>query len=108
MVETFEYKIGIDERLAPVSKIDDIFEEMTETALDLGFEKVLKHLNGRKLKVGTMCSGTESPILALELVAKCKFWMLVFQACRLTLYSSKEAWSVAGDRSAVRSRDCGF
>lgn len=31
---------------------------------------VVKRLNGRKLRVATMCSGTESPLLALNMIAK--------------------------------------
>jgi hypothetical protein len=61
------YKIGVQEHLRPIHKIPDIFADMTENALKVGLVDFLKHLSGRKLKVATMCSGTESPILALQL-----------------------------------------
>ncbi|KAI9836785.1 MAG: hypothetical protein M1819_000950 [Sarea resinae] len=58
--------LGIDESLSPISHIDEIFDDMTNKAMELGLEEFTNHLNGRKLRVGTMCSGTESPILALS------------------------------------------
>lgn len=95
--DPYTYKIGLDESLKPISRLDDIFADMTSRALepvtlshqlnlkykkDLGLDELvpasddntlydlIKHLNGRKLRLATMCSGTESPILALDLVAK--------------------------------------
>jgi hypothetical protein len=65
--DSHRYKIGIQEHLRPIHKVPDIFTDMTENALKVGLVDFLKHLNGRKLKVATMCSGTESPILALQL-----------------------------------------
>ena len=37
-----------------------------------GIKEMVEHLGPRKLKVATMCSGTESPILALGLIAESK------------------------------------
>ncbi|PLN84907.1 putative C-5 cytosine-specific DNA methylase [Aspergillus taichungensis] len=54
--------------LPPLYKLDDIYKDITANALGLGLEAVLRHLGGRALRVATMCSGTESPLLALELV----------------------------------------
>jgi hypothetical protein len=65
--DTFDYRVGIDETLRPISDIQEIFNDMTAKALKLGFGRFLKHLNGRELRVATMCSGTESPLLALQL-----------------------------------------
>ena len=48
---------------------DDIFDDMAKKAMDLGLGKAIDHFGGRKLKIATMCSGTESPILALGMVA---------------------------------------
>lgn len=59
--------------LPPMSKLDDIFEDMTGRAMDLGFERVLEHLGGKPLRVVTVCSGTESPLLALEMVQRSKY-----------------------------------
>lgn len=33
------------------------------------FENVIKHLN-RPLRIATMCSGTESPVLALDMMSR--------------------------------------
>ncbi|KAK6360599.1 hypothetical protein TWF730_006737 [Orbilia blumenaviensis] len=54
--------------LPPLSNIDDIFEDLTRN--HGGLVDVAQHLNGRPLRVATMCSGTESPLLALGLMAK--------------------------------------
>nr|POE93396.1 putative atp-dependent helicase c17a2.12 [Quercus suber] len=59
---------GLDASTPPLHKIDEIFSDLTQKALDRGFDKCLRHLNGRPLRVATMCSGTESPLLALEMV----------------------------------------
>ena len=77
---TYTYRVGIDESLQPLSKIDEIFVDMTERACKLGFKKVVDHLKTRKLRVATMCSGTESPILALQLISDGGLW---FSSCRL-------------------------
>ena len=67
--DSFTYKIGIDEALKPICEIKDIFGDITNKACELGLKKVITHLNGRKLKIATMCSGTESPLLAIQLVS---------------------------------------
>ncbi|KAK6345242.1 hypothetical protein TWF718_007168 [Orbilia javanica] len=54
--------------LPPLSDIDDIFEDLTKN--HEGLVNVAEHLNGRPLRVATMCSGTESPLLALGLIIK--------------------------------------
>ena len=56
--------------LPPLYNLDDIYEDITSNALVLGLKTVLKHLGGRALRVATMCSGTESPLLAMEMVQK--------------------------------------
>lgn len=87
--ESYTYKNGLALDFKPISKIGDIFADMTDRALtkmnkadkkkqdqvdsnDRTFLDFLDHLNGRKLRVATMCSGTESPILALNLVSEGK------------------------------------
>lgn len=67
--DSFNYKIGVDETLKPISDIKDIFGDITNKACELGLKKVVTHLKGRKLKIATMCSGTESPLLAIQLVS---------------------------------------
>ncbi|TID22279.1 c-5 cytosine-specific dna [Venturia nashicola] len=68
--------------LPPLNDIRDIFLDITKKALrtkpnvdlipglknDLG--DVISYFKGTPLRVGTMCSGTESPILALKLVSQ--------------------------------------
>ena len=54
--------------LPPLHEIDDIFRDMTKKALSLGFDKALKRLKSRPLRIATMCSGTESPLLAMQMV----------------------------------------
>lgn len=71
--DNFTYRVGIDESLKPISDIQEIFNDLTDKALDLGLDSLLKRLNGRPLKLATMCSGTESPLLALQLTANGAF-----------------------------------
>ncbi|KAL1633340.1 hypothetical protein SLS56_002976 [Neofusicoccum ribis] len=61
---------GIDPGLPPLSDIHDIFKDITERALNNGFLETLGALQGRELRIATMCSGTESPVLALQLVSE--------------------------------------
>lgn len=61
---------GIDLSLPPMTTIEDIFEDMGARALQMGLSNVLKELEGHHINVATMCSGTESPILALDLLSK--------------------------------------
>lgn len=56
--------------LPPMSSLSDIYDDMTGRAMDLGFDRVLEHLGEKPLRVVTVCSGTESPLLALEMVQK--------------------------------------
>jgi hypothetical protein len=64
-------KRDLDLNLPPLTHIQDIFLDITKKALALGLDKAIDLLNGGDLKVGTMCSGTESPLLALRLVQQC-------------------------------------
>ncbi|CAA9957087.1 DNA repair protein rad8 [Pyrenophora teres f. maculata] len=61
---------GIDLSLKPLSNIEDCMSDMTIKALKLGLPEALGHLKGRPIKVATMCSGTESPLLALDEICK--------------------------------------
>ncbi|MCJ1251824.1 hypothetical protein MMC30_009062 [Trapelia coarctata] len=60
--------IGLDLTRKPMYKIKDIFEDLTKQAMALGFQTVLEWLKHQHLKIATMCSGTESPILALQMI----------------------------------------
>ncbi|KAI5294006.1 hypothetical protein KEM52_004868 [Ascosphaera acerosa] len=61
-------KPGLNRKLPPLSTIEDIFDDLAKKAMRLGFEKFLDHLQARELKVATMFSGTESPLLALDML----------------------------------------
>lgn len=52
--------------LPPISSIPAIFNDLVSNIPDI--KKVAERVKGRKLRVATMCSGTESPLLALELI----------------------------------------
>ena len=57
---------GLDTSLPPLSSIDAIFQDITTKALSLGLREALK--TTPVLRFATMCSGTESPLLAIEMV----------------------------------------
>ncbi|KJX97379.1 DNA repair protein rad8 [Zymoseptoria brevis] len=61
----------INLNLAPRSAIDDIFLDMTNKAISRGLGQAVAAIGGRPLRVATMCSGTESPLLALEMIRDC-------------------------------------
>ena len=61
-------KRHVDQSLPPLHTISGIFEDMVRTALPMGLAKASQNLEQRPLRVATMCSGTESPLLALEMV----------------------------------------
>ena len=57
--------------LPPINEIPAIFDDLVGRIPDI--KQVAEHVAGRKLRVATMCSGTESPLLALELIQKSIF-----------------------------------
>ena len=70
---SFSKKNGLTGDLPPIHDIEQIFEQITLHAVQTpGFYHLLDALNGRELRVATVCSGTESPILALEMVVSCE------------------------------------
>ncbi|KAI5204620.1 hypothetical protein E4T38_04669 [Aureobasidium subglaciale] len=64
----------LSETLPPLCVIGEIFEDIVSKAkasIDKRMhtlDDVLKHLGSRRLRVATMCSGTESPILAMHMI----------------------------------------
>lgn len=52
----------------PMNEIPAIFDDLLGRIPEI--KQVVEHVAGRKLRVATMCSGTESPLLALELIQK--------------------------------------
>jgi len=61
---------GIDLSLPPLSNIQDCMFDMTAKAVNLGLCEALQSLGERPIRVATMCSGTESPLLALDEISK--------------------------------------
>jgi hypothetical protein len=66
------WKAGLDATLPPIEALDEIFDDITRRAAEMGFLNFITHLRSRKLRVVTMCSGTESPLLAMEMIGKSK------------------------------------
>jgi hypothetical protein len=60
---------ALDRHLPPISDLTEIFDDIGRRAIELGFNAYLGHMKSRRLRVVTMCSGTESPLLALEKIA---------------------------------------
>ena len=63
---------GLEIKLPPMSHIKSIFADLAEKAMAAGFSEVMRVQGDRPLNVATMCSGAESPILALRCVQECK------------------------------------
>ncbi|KAF9530466.1 hypothetical protein CPB83DRAFT_810873 [Crepidotus variabilis] len=57
--------------LPPINEIAPIFDDLVSHIPEI--KDVAEQIAGRKLRVATMCSGTESPLLALELIQKSIF-----------------------------------
>lgn len=54
--------------LPPIHEISAMFRDLVSHLP--GILDVAEHIKGRKLRVATMCSGTESPLLALDLIGQ--------------------------------------
>jgi hypothetical protein len=54
--------------LPPINHIPSIFADIVARTPKI--KDVAKRLHGRRLRVATMCSGTESPLLALDLICR--------------------------------------
>ncbi|KAI0061030.1 hypothetical protein BV25DRAFT_1870977 [Artomyces pyxidatus] len=57
-----------DSSLPPISDIAAIFQDIVSRIPEI--RDVADRIKGRKLRVATMCSGTESPLLALNLITR--------------------------------------
>jgi hypothetical protein len=57
-----------DMKLAPLSTMPEIFRDIVRRNPEL--KNVADAFKGRKFRVATMCSGTESPLLALQLICE--------------------------------------
>jgi hypothetical protein len=54
--------------LPPLVDVKDMFADLVHNIPQI--KQVAEHVQGRKLRVATMCSGTESPLLAMGLMFK--------------------------------------
>jgi hypothetical protein len=54
--------------LPPISDIPTIFADLVDHIPQI--KGVVERVKGRRLRVATMCSGTESPLLALDLICR--------------------------------------
>lgn len=62
-----EPKKAVDTDLPPLSNLPDIFEDIARKVSEEGLlEQLLSRIGQREIRIGTICSGTESPILALN------------------------------------------
>jgi len=69
--DNFTHKDGIEEEGGdPHWDIRSVFNHITDKSTKIGIEKCVTHLSGKALRIGTMCSGTESPVLALGLICE--------------------------------------
>ncbi|KAI0317160.1 hypothetical protein OF83DRAFT_1059143 [Amylostereum chailletii] len=68
-----------DSSLPPLSELSEIFADIVNRLPDL--KEVAEHVKGRKLRVATMCSGTESPLLALRMITRAmqEKWGVTFE-----------------------------
>lgn len=68
--------------LPPLHKLSDIYRSITARALELNLGEFLQHIGSKPLRIVTACSGTESPLLALELVqdSECSLILVFFNS----------------------------
>lgn len=79
----------------PLNSIEEIFDDMATKAMQLGLGPALEKLHGQPIHIATMCSGTESPIIALDMLSTGKHKYLDFNesTSRLTVTcSSGREW----------------
>ena len=82
--DAWNFKNGVNKKLPPISDIVEIFDDLSKKAMDLGLDRAIQQLGSRKLKLATMCSGTESPLLALKLVSESKYNYLRIEDIEVT------------------------
>jgi hypothetical protein len=61
---------GLDLNLPPLDNIGEITDDMASKAIELGLPQALQGLGDRSINVATMCSGTESPLLFLQMLSE--------------------------------------
>lgn len=90
----------LDLTLPPISDIREIFLDITLKALKEGLSGVIEKFVGKQINVATLCSGTESPLLAMTLVQQCKYTsslsMPVILICFELIWTSVERARIKG------------
>ena len=73
----FDHVKAFNGDVEPISEPQDMFDDMVRRANKSaaikgkkGVSQLLEHVGDRPIRVATMCSGTESPVLALKMIAK--------------------------------------
>jgi len=73
----FDHTKAFNGDVEPISEPQEMFDDMVRRANESaaikdkeGVTKFLNHVGDRPIRVATMCSGTESPVLALKMIAK--------------------------------------
>lgn len=82
-------KTYFDYDLPPLYRLEDIFVDLTRNALSHDLGKALEILKIRPLRVASVYSGTESPLLAMDMVKKGEYpvtFNLVSCLARCTMF----------------------
>ncbi len=67
------YRCHLNESLPPLSDLPAIFDDLVSRALEkTSLAEAMKVLPQKRINVATMCSGTESPLLALNMIQNSK------------------------------------
>lgn len=81
----YNFDPGYDASLAPLTTIEQIFAHLAQALFKNGMGNLALKMNGRPLKVGTFCSGTESPILAMMMLQQRKYQIKIYSCTRANL-----------------------
>lgn len=68
--DPYKYSEGIAQGSKPIASIEGMLQDMFEKFIDMA---KLNKADTLPLKVATVCSGTDIPVLVLDMVAKCKY-----------------------------------
>ena len=71
---------GVDTSLPPMSDLYDIFKDIIDKALTKGLYDTIADLACKVINVATMCSGTESPLLAWQMFQDGMFLICTYYA----------------------------
>ncbi|CZT44976.1 uncharacterized protein RSE6_05240 [Rhynchosporium secalis] len=64
----FNHEPGYDDTLPPLISNEEMFKDLGKALIRAGMGELTKLMGGCALKVGTFCSGTEAPILAMRIL----------------------------------------